>query len=96
MSPAQPDLATLPARHAEPQARFILTRVPDEQLGHKSRQARPKGKVQTTLDLGARMSARCGFGSARPPELNLVVQWPGNAGGDGFGWSSHQRWLPLL
>jgi len=26
----------------------------------------------------------------------LVVEWPGNGGGDGFGWSSYQRLLPLL
>ena len=36
------------------------------------------------------------FGSAGQPRLSLVVAWPGNAGGDGFGWSSHQRLLPLL
>jgi len=36
------------------------------------------------------------FGSAGEPKLNLVVAWPGNVGGDGFGWSSSQRLLPLL
>ena len=36
------------------------------------------------------------FGAAGQPRLNLVAEWPGNVGGDGFGWSSHQRLLPLL
>ena len=36
------------------------------------------------------------FGSAGQPKLTLVAEWPGNAGGDGFGWSSFQRLLPLL
>jgi len=36
------------------------------------------------------------FGAAGQPKLNLVVEWPGNIGGDGFGWSSYQRLLPLL
>lgn len=36
------------------------------------------------------------FGSAGKPKLDLVVEWPGNSGGDGFGWSSYQRLLPLL
>jgi len=36
------------------------------------------------------------FGTVGQPKLNFIVEWPGNAGGDGFGWSSHQRLLPLL
>jgi alpha-L-fucosidase len=36
------------------------------------------------------------FGTTGQPKLNLVVEWPGNAGGDGFGWNSYQRLLPLL
>ncbi|MCE5278444.1 MAG: alpha-L-fucosidase [Planctomycetaceae bacterium] len=36
------------------------------------------------------------FGSAGKAALSLEVEWPGNAGGDGFGWSSQQRLLPLL
>jgi hypothetical protein len=36
------------------------------------------------------------FGTTGQPKMNFIVEWPGNAGGDGFGWSSHQRLLPLL
>ncbi len=36
------------------------------------------------------------FGTTGQPKLNFIVEWPGNAGGDGFGWSSFQRLLPLL
>lgn len=43
-----------------------------------------------------RMTVLYYFGSAGRPRLKLVAEWPGNAGGDGFGWSSHQRLLPLL
>ena len=43
-----------------------------------------------------RMTVLYYFGSAGKQKLNLVVEWPGNVGGDGFGWSSQQRLLPLL
>jgi alpha-L-fucosidase len=36
------------------------------------------------------------FGSAGDPGLNFEVEWPGNAGGEGFGWDPSQRLLPLL
>jgi hypothetical protein len=43
-----------------------------------------------------RLTALYYFGAAGQPKLNLVAEWPGNIGGDGFGWSSYQRLLPLL
>ena len=54
-------------------------------------------KADVPLQAGLhRMTVLYYYGSAGRPKLNLVVEWPGNVGGDGFGWSSQQRLLPLL
>ena len=59
-----------------------------------------QGKVKTAqipLESGLhQITLLSYFGSVGQPKLTFVVEWPGNAGGDGFGWSSFQRLLPLL
>lgn len=59
-----------------------------------------QGKVKTgevPLESGLhQITLLAYFGSVGQPRLTLVAEWPGNAGGDGFGWSSFQRLLPLL
>jgi hypothetical protein len=65
----------------------------DESGGMKSGTKSAEVPLQAGLH---RLTVLHYFGSAGSPKLNLVVEWPGNSGGDGFGWSSYQRLLPLL